>query len=105
MEPKNDPENYLLMSEPFESSDKANEAVSEFQKGIEELRKKHKIRDVLLVVNDSVKYSDGNIGEFMAHFSFGSALKRNVMAAYLYGQTSAEERERINKLLAGNKEL
>jgi hypothetical protein len=96
---KNDPENYYQMSEPFESSQQADEALSNFFKELGELRKKHKMRDVFVVVFDSTKYEDGIIGEFMTTHQYGSSLNGLPMTAYAYGQEQATHKERINKLL------
>jgi len=100
----NDPENYYKMSEPFESPDAANEALSKFHEELGKLRKKHKITDVLIVTHGSIRYEDGKVGHFMNHSAYGSSRNQESMAAYVYGQTQAEHRELINKLLAGKTE-
>lgn len=99
-EVKLDADNYYKMSEPFESADKANEAVGKFRDELDELRKKYKIRDILLVFYDSVRYEDGTVAEFMSTAHFGNSLNCLPMAAYVYGQEQAEHRERINKMIS-----
>lgn len=99
----NDPENYIKMSEPFESPENANEALSEFHKEVSDLRKKYKITDVVIITKGSVKYPDGKIGEFMNHSSFGATMNVEPMTAYAYGQASADRREMINKFISGTK--
>ena len=101
----NDLDNYYKMSEPFESTDAANKAISTFYEELSLLRKKHKITDLLVVIKGSVKYSDGRLGEFIQHSNFGSSLNVGVMAAYAYGQAQADHEEKLNKLLAGNKKF
>lgn len=100
---KNDPENYYKMSEPFESSDLANEAIKQFHDELAELRKKHKIRDVLIVLNGAVRYEDGNVGEYMICNTFGSVMNAMTMAAFAYGQEKENHSEIIGKLLANKK--
>ena len=98
-----DPENYYKMSEPFESNDKANEAIKSFTEELSELRKKHKLRDVLVVIYGSVKQEDGEVGEFITTSNFGNVMNCLPMAAYVYGQEQADHKERISKMLAGKK--
>lgn len=97
---KSDTENYYNMSEPFNGEKEANEAVGKFFEELGELRKKHKIRDVLVVLYDSVKYDDGNCGEFMCTGNYGNQINCLPMAAYLYGQEQSEHVERINKMVS-----
>ena len=98
-----DPENYYKMSEPFESADACNDALAAFYEGIGELRKKHRIRDVLIVTYGSVRYEGGKLGDFMQHSTFGNQMNEVPMAAYVFGQTQASARERINKLISKSK--
>ena len=100
-----DEKNYFEMSKPHENADIANKALHDFYAEISELRKKYKIRDVLVITYDSVQYPDNKIGEFMQHTAFGNSTNQVNMAAYVYGQVNAEERERVNKLLAGTTNL
>lgn len=99
------PENYRKMSEPFETPEKANEALENFYNELSELRKKHNISDILVVIEDSSKYSDGKIGTFMQCLQFGNSLKCETLAAYAYGQATANHRELLNKLLDGKTHL
>jgi hypothetical protein len=100
---KSDPTNYRIMSEPFETPEKANEALKAFNEELSELRKKHKISDLLYVIKDSCYYPDGEIGYFMQHSHFGDILQAEAMAAYLYGKEQSETRERMNKLINSKK--
>lgn len=100
---KNDPENYHKMSEPHESPAKANEALEKFYEKVSEARKEFKIADILVITKDSVRYEDGEVGQFMQHSQYGNQLNGVSMAAYAYGQLQAEERELLNKLIAGKK--
>ena len=100
---KNDPENYHKMSEPHESPEKANEALQKFYEKVEAARKEFKIADILVITKDSIRYEDGEVGQFMQHSQYGNQLNGVSMAAYAYGQLQAEERELLNKLIAGKK--
>ncbi len=100
---KNDPENYYKMSEPHENPDKANKALKNFYEKVSEARKEFKIADVLVVIKDSARYPDGEVGQFIQHSQFGNTLNGVQMAAYAYGQLQTESREVMNKLVAGNK--
>lgn len=101
---KHDPENYHKMSEPFESKEAISTALTAFNDELSELRKKYKIADILVTIQDSIKYEDGNIGQVMLTLSFGNSLNIPVLAAYAHGQAQAESREHINKLLSGQKQ-
>ena len=98
-----DADNYLKMSEPHESFDAAKDALAKFYEELGELRRKHKIRDLLCVVYDGYKNEDGNIGEIMHHTAYGNSLNPVVMAAYVYGQEKNERDEMMGKLLSGKK--
>ncbi len=96
-----DLENYMQLSIPFESTDKANEALTNFYNELGELRKKHKIPDVLIVTKGTVRYEDGEVGDYIQHSSFGNSLNALPMAAYAYGQIQADHESLISKLIAG----
>ena len=98
---KNDPNNYHKMSEPHENPDKAAEALQKFYDKVSEARKEFKIADILVITKDSIRYPDGEVGQFMHQSQYGSQLNGVSMAAYAYGQLQSEERERLNKLIAG----
>jgi hypothetical protein len=71
---KNDPDNYYKMSEPHENPDKANEALQKFYDKVSEARKEFKIADILVITKDSVRYPDGEVGQFMQHSQYGNQL-------------------------------
>jgi hypothetical protein len=95
-----DPDNYAKMSVPFENADAANEALSKFFDEIDVIRKKYKIPDVLIVTKGEIVFEEG-IGSFMQHSNFGNSLNVLAMAAYVYGRSEQEHKERISKLLTG----
>ena len=90
--------NYRKMSEPHESSEAANKALNDFQKELSELRKKYKIANILMIVNDSYLDGEGD-ASFMSVFEFGSQLEMEAMAAYGLGQAQARRAEMITRVL------
>ena len=95
-----DPENYRQLSQPFESLDAADKAVQSFFSEVSELRKKHKITNLYLIVGSSVTTDTGE-PEFLTTRHFGDSLKRESMVAYAFGQEQSERQELIGKLLSG----
>ena len=96
-----DPENYLKMSEPFENAEAAEEALRGFYKELGELRKKYKLRDVLIVTNDSIKQDGGETGEIMQWTNFGNSKHTIHMAAYAFGAVKQEYDQLIQRFLKG----
>jgi hypothetical protein len=97
----NNPNNYLDMNQPYESPEIANAAIREFYDKLSELRKEYKISDILVIIKDSIRYDDGEVGQFMQYSQFGNQLNGESMAAFAYGQLQAEKREFLNKLMEG----
>lgn len=96
-----DAANYFEMNKPFETPEKANDAIATFHEKISALRKELNISDILYVIKDSAIYPDGKVGEFLIQMQIGSQLNGPSMAAFACGQVEAENRELINKLKAG----
>ena len=101
MKAKYNPENYHKLNIPYENAEEANKALKDFYEKVEKAREEFKIADILIITKGSVKYEDDSVGQFMQHTQFGNQLNGSSMAAYAYGQTQAEERELLNKLMAG----
>lgn len=95
-----DPKNYMEMSVPYENPESAEEAMTNFNKELGELRKKYKIPDLLYVTKAGVMI-EGEPGEFFSQGFFGYSLNQLPMSAYAYGQISKESEETISKFLAG----
>lgn len=96
---KQDPDNYYKLNRPFNTPEKANEAIGAFYEAVSELRNKHEIPDVLIVIKGSAIYEDGKAGEFLNLLQFGNQLNGVPMAAYAYGKLQAENIEIVNKLM------
>lgn len=106
---ENDHTNYRKLSEPFPNGTAANDAINAFFEELYELRNKHKIRDVYVVVGGCVLYpAEGNDPEieadFITAFHAGEELKREPMVTWAVGYEAAASRERINKIRAKGNE-
>lgn len=95
------PENYLKMSVPHETPEKANEALKMFYEKVEQARKECKISDLLIVIKDSAINENGKIEQFMQHGQYGNQMHGVVMAAYAFGQLKLETDEILNNLATG----
>lgn len=93
---KPDPDRYARMAVPFESSTAANDAVAAFYKDVEDARERHKITDVLVLVEISHLVSSGATVQGSSSVSFGAWHNRLTMLARAYGA----ERERFEKAIA-----
>lgn len=98
MSEKHNPDRYRELSKPFESIDAANKALELFYEELAELRAKHKIQDVLTVVQVTMLHEDGEEGQAFTSMHCGSELAAEGMAAWAYGSESAKRQERITKL-------
>ena len=84
-ERRNDVENYLACSVPHKSEGAAREELEAFMNGIGELRRKHRMANVLVAVQMNVKTPDGPAGTVQTHGSFGDDSMALLMAALTYG--------------------
>lgn len=100
MEYITDPDNYRELSRPFETSAAANESLNLFMDAVRDLRKLHRIPDVLVVVAVNVKYNGGE-GRAMSHSSHGDFLNSEALAAYAYGRLAQDRKSLMNRMLAG----
>ena len=89
------PSLYRQLSEPFPTPEAASAAIEAFWEELEEIRKKHKIPDVHMVLAWKSLGSDGQPGEYTASAHLGNELMAEPMAAYAYGKEQADRRERI----------
>jgi hypothetical protein len=85
--------------EPFESVELAQRASDAFFEELAELRKKHKITDVLAVCKFSYNAASGEESEAITMSSWGNAMNIETLAAYALGMIQAERQERIGALL------
>lgn len=91
-------ENYRDLSKPFDSVADANAAIDAFQTELYALRNKHRIRDLVFVLQVSVTYPEGEGSPTLAGM-FGDTNKMEGLAGFAFGRASAERQERINKIV------
>lgn len=92
------PERYMKCAEPFKTQDEAEQALRDFLDAVEELREKHRIANVAIVVKDS----SWDIGTFMVDGFWGSEMEQETMLAFSLGRAQSDRQERIDRLMAGN---
>ena len=92
-------EKYRKLSEPV-PRDEANANIAAFFEGVNELREKHHIPDVLCIVCVNVDYESGD-GQAMTYLQAGDNGKSEAMAAYVYGKEQQARTEFMNRLLKG----
>lgn len=95
------PKRYRAMSEPFPSSDAAEEAIKGFFEEAELLRVKHRLRDVYIIIGGTVMYGDDE-GGFITSGMIGDTGNAESMAAWALGHESAARQTRIAKILGSH---
>lgn len=96
----NNPSLYRELSVPFAGPEQADAALSAFYTELYELRVKHRVQDVLIVVQASVKYPDEDEGEVCSCVHFGKDDNAENLAAYALGYLGAQRQERTAKMLS-----
>ena len=98
---RSNPKLYRELSEPFASSEAVNEGLENFFADLGELRKKHKIRDLVVLVSLSYMSQDGTDElDTITQMEYGDAMKHEMMLAHTLGLVQAERQELIAKCLA-----
>lgn len=98
-----EPDTYRHMSEPFPDPEAFGEALAAFYDDLRELRAKHEIADLLVVVKDAYLH-DGKEVPAMSRMNAGNALNCLPMATWLYGKENADHKALIRDLLAQGEE-
>lgn len=96
---KADPATYRKLSEPFESADAAQKAIEAFAEELAQLRKKHHLPNVTVVLKVNVITSDGEEGEIQTYAHLGDWIEAEPMLAWAFGQQQARRQESIAALL------
>jgi hypothetical protein len=102
-ESTSNPKLYRQLSEPFAGRDLANAALESFRDDLEVLREKHKIADVVAVIQVNVADASGEEGLAQAILSFGDPMNRAAMLAYALGTVQNQQQELIGRLLKGKR--
>ena len=93
------PEVYRRMSEPFVNLVEANDALGAFQSELRELRIKHRIRDVAVVIAVNVESADGEgVAQITCHV--GNPSEQEAMFAFGLGQARAERKDLMMRIEA-----
>lgn len=92
------PDTYRAMSEPFESASDLSEALTEFYADLRELRAKHRIADVLVVVKDAYLHEEGEV-PMMSRMNAGNSLNCLPMATWLYAKEQGDHKALLRDLL------
>ena len=95
-----DPQLFRELDQPFASVDAFNEALLAFMEEAYELRKKHRITDVHMIVSAQVLDSDGNESARITNAHFGDTERAESMCAWAMGREHAEREERVAGFLA-----
>lgn len=96
---RNDPKQYRELSQPFDSSEIANEALKRFFDDVEAARTKHKIADVTVIVE--VRHMiDGEEVRGSASSHFGDSRNRLPMIAREYGAERQRHEDEMGLLIA-----
>ena len=91
---------YRELSTPYASVDEANKNLKAFWDDLAEIRKKHRIADLQVVIRVSALSEDGEEGVSIIHGGYGDQTKWESMLAYAFGMESAYRQERTAELLA-----
>lgn len=96
-----DPANYRKMADPFSSIEDASDAIDSFWRELYELRNKHRIRDVHLILECDVVRNDGSEGTTILSGHIGDENKAEIMVGFAFGQVQADRQDRVAKTMAG----
>ncbi len=94
------PGGYRALSEPFENFAAANEAINDFFKDVRDLRAKHRLADVYIILRGSALGEDGDEGDWIISQHHGSSLNCESMTAWAFGQEATRRQESIAKVVA-----
>ncbi len=103
MESKRNPALYRELSKPFQGIDLADAALRSFADGLEQLRIKHKIQDVVCLCQVPVLDASGDEGVSMVSLSFGDPIEHLTMVARELGAKKARFDDGINRLVKAHR--
>lgn len=90
---------FNALNVPFKDAETANTAIQAFFDEAYELRKKHGLANVSIIVHGDIEES----GPFMSAGHFGDSSTEEAMAAWNFGRAGADRQERIrNAISSGN---
>jgi len=86
---RGNPDLFARMSVPFDTLDEANEALTAFFADVAAARERHRIKNVVLIVETALRDSDGET-KGAASYSCGDPSSVLPMVARKYGEERAE---------------
>lgn len=92
---KPNPKLYRQLSEPFADSDAASKAAKDFADEMAELRIKHKMPDVVVIISVNYLNKDGDEGEIQCTLSLGDINNKLMMLAHALGEEKQRQRDLI----------
>ena len=99
MTTKPNPELFIEMNQPFDSSETAKTALGAFITDVMVAREKHKVTNVLLTMQVPTLCEGGGSGDLAVSFLLGDSEKGERMAAIAYGEMKKTRDIRMAKLL------
>lgn len=93
------PARYRRMSEPFDSREQANQAITEFFADVEAAREKHRISDVVVLVEVGMVVGDVET-RASAQLALGSRAYELPMLARAFGAAQARHQNDLALILA-----
>ncbi len=90
-----DPDNYYELSKPFESQEVVGNAIEAFWNELYELRNKHRLPDVYIVIRANVK----EMGPVMTTLHAGDAMQAELMTAWAFGREQSDRQAMVANIL------
>ena len=90
---------YREMSEPFAGTEELNDALLAFYEDLREIRTKHRLADVLVVVQDAYLDNDGQEIPALSRSNIGSIHNCLPMATWLYAKEQADHKRYLRHLM------
>ena len=94
---KPDPEKYQRLSAPFDTLEEAQAAGEAFFKDLSELREKHRIANLAVIIRTEVK----DVGPGLANAFYGDWAQEELMLAWAMGKAHGERATYLARLLGG----
>lgn len=94
---KSDPEKFQRLSVPFETLDEAQAASEAFFKELGELREKHRMANVVVVIQNTV----AGVGPGLANSFYGDWQHEEMMLAWAMGKAHSDRAHSLAKLIGG----
>jgi hypothetical protein len=93
-----DPDLYRTLSDPFESQGKANAACEAFYADLRALREKHRLRDVYVILEFTVRDEKGQADSIIT-MHCGDVLRSKFLTAYAFGSEQRLDRLRVDEVI------